>query len=223
MNNLNQQLARIRHLLNRRTESTEISEDQILAYTEDRLSSEELDEIQCIISHDPQLLTELIVLRDLVQQRPMMAPPPDLSAAVIQTLGLANPPLMDLALQRIKGMWRIVSGEDLLDPVSASLGFSTRGSEYNLLVFKKEIPPYQIFCNLQPHPGGQLIFFALQNQTGESIRNGRFALHQGDESLADLLTDKTGATDQQLVGEGHYEIKIHLGKEDLGSIKLNIA
>jgi hypothetical protein len=66
------------------------------------------------------------------------------------------------------------------------------------------------------------IYFSLETDKSERVKNGRFTFREGNKNIFEIVTDKMGVTSRESLGSGEYEIDVELNREKLGVIKLNL-
>ncbi|MBC8213345.1 MAG: hypothetical protein ISR90_05690 [Candidatus Marinimicrobia bacterium] len=219
---IEKQLKKLGGLLKSEPQEKLLSEDQILAFVEDQLNGDDLQKVEKIIVQNPQFCEEIFALRKIVSERPKQQPSKELHEAVLKNLNLSKSYLMEIVINISKEVISVLKGDnfipDNLAPVSAS-----RGIKDSLIVFRSEVSPYFVSCQIHPKDDKQLIHFSLENDEGEKLRNGRFIIKQNDNKILEVITDKTGSTERKDIHFGEYEVEISIGKEILGAIKISIS
>ncbi len=223
MKNLESQLKTLGHLLNQEKPITDLNEEDILAYAENQLSEGETEHIEQLILQKPELIDEITRLRALIRSKPAVEPPFELSSSLLKTLHLQQPVLMDLIIRSSGRIMEIVKGQEWLLPTSNLYQMSTRGQDVRLQVFRSQIPPYDVYCNVQHETVGQSVFFTFLDNHGGKIKNGRFYLRRDNEKIFEALTDSTGCTPVRFLDPGRYDVTVSLGRIDIGIIKMDFS
>jgi len=199
-----------------------LSEDEILAFVEDQLDDERLKKIEDIIVQNPQLCEEIFILRKMVGEKPTRKPSIELHDSVLKKLNLSKSYLMEIAIKISKELISVIKGDNFVQDNTVPV-LASRGMKDSLIVFRSEVFPYFVTCKIQPKENRQFIHFSLENNEGEKLRNGRFIIKDNKSKILEILTDRTGSTEQKTIQFGEYEVEVSIGKEFLGSIKINIS
>ncbi len=224
-NKIETELKKIGRLIER-AKDIHVTDDDLLAYAEDRLASAARQAVDKYLLSYPELASEILLLKKLVAAEPAREVPPALHRKVISALGIDEEYMMQLILKRVKSAFEIIMGDSFYKP---GLGLSlvpTRGTAAvpgSLYVFQTVLASYRISCRLQAGGGKQFLHFTLEAENGEGVKNGRFIVTEADRQIYELLTDSTGTTPAKMLPAGDYEIVFSMMRKNLGTLKLTIS
>ncbi len=218
--NIEKQLYEIGELMSNDSSKTLITETDILKFCENRLGNDKLGKLLKLISEDPILYQELMDFRYLISAAPHLSPPVKLQNQVLKKLKLVDS-FTSIVMKRTKGLWEIIEGNHLVyQNIQPKMAF--RGKIGNEVVFKVDESPYFILCTIDYSNDLPNIYFSLETDKSERVKNGRFTFRKGKKNIFEIVTDKMGVTSRELLGSGEYEIDVELNREKLGVIKLNL-
>ncbi|NOZ07266.1 MAG: hypothetical protein GXO91_00125 [FCB group bacterium] len=200
-----------------------VTEDDLLAYVEDRLEPAARQAVEKYLLASPVETAEVLLLKKLVEAEPEKEVPRRLHRTVIRKLGLEERYAMQLVLKKVKSAFEILEGHSFYRP---QLGLSlvpTRGTTGGLYVFQSSLAPYLISCRIQTEGERQFLHFTAEDGDGRAVKNGRFSVKKAGKPVYEIITDGTGTTPVKTLSCGDYEIAFSVGRKNLGTLKLTIS
>lgn len=218
--NIEKQLFKIGELISKDTSQTSITEMEILKFCENRLETDKMGKILNQISDDPIMCQDLMDIYHLLNSNVKLDPPIKLQNKVLKKLNLTET-FTSIVMKRSKGLWEIIEGNHLIRH-NPQPKMAFRGKVGDEVVFKVDESPYFILCTIDYNNDMPNIYFSLETDKSERVKNGRFIFRKGMKNIFEIVTDKMGVTSRESLGSGEYEIDVELNREKLGVIKLNL-
>ena len=195
-------------------------DSKILKYIEGNLDKKNKKDFEALIKLDADLKLRVEILSDLYNNSIPENPNYELKEKIYNLLDIKNHSFMDIAIQKVSGVFDILSGKDYLLDIEPSV--ITRSNNDSLL-FSKNINDYKIFFELFNHNRVNLINFKALNINDKKSLNIKFTLKRNSNIISEKYTDINGITDTFEIDAGSYIIDISKDDSDIGHIKINIS
>ena len=195
-------------------------DSKILKYIEGNLDKKNKEDFEALIKSDSDLKLRVEILSDLYNNSIPESPSYELKEKIYNLLDIKNQSFMDIAIQKVSGIFDILSGKDCLLDIEPSL--ITRSNNDSLL-FSKEMHGYKVFCEFFNHNRVNLINFKALNINDKKSLNIKFTLKRNSNIISEKYTDINGITDTFEIDAGSYIVDISKDDSEIGHIKINIS
>ena len=195
-------------------------DSKILKYIEGNLDKKNKENFEALIKLDADLKLRVEILSDLYNNSIPKNPSYELKEKIYNLLDIKNHSFMDIAIQKVSGIFDVLSGKDCLLDIETSL--ITRSNNDSLL-FSKNMNDYKIFFELFNHNRVNLINFKALNINDKKSLNIKFTLKRNSNIISEKYTDINGITDTFEIDAGSYIVDISKDNSEIGHIKINIS